>query len=496
MKKRRIISLFLCLTMLCALVLTACGTSKESEESEESAETESTEDMYTVKILAYGDGTTEAEQEISEAISEITREKIGVNVEITKGYTADELNLMLTSGEPMDIFPAMSWEVNFASIVNQGLVCPITDLLDEYAPETKASISDADWACVTINGEIYGIPMNKEKASSSGICVRSDVVEELGIDLDTIKTFDDVEEMLMLVKENTDYYPMGSDAGNLVNILPCDDLGDGLGVLENIFDDDLTVVDWYETDSYRDLVYMMYDWNQKGLIMPDATSNTEPSTSVLAANVFSVFANFKPGVERQASNEAGIDLTCVDLYGATSATGSVCLPYCIAASSEQPEKAMQVLELLYTDPEVANLFTNGIEGKYWVYVDEENDVIDYPEGEDMTTTGWSTYSWASPNQLITSIRKGDEVTLWDDLQEFNANAHDSAAKGFMWDNSKVMNEVTACQNVIEKYSQGLELGVLNPDETLDVFIQELKDAGIDTIVAEKQAQLDEWAKQQ
>ncbi|MGN1377314.1 MAG: DUF3502 domain-containing protein [Dorea sp.] len=230
--------------------------------------------------------------------------------------------------------------------------------------------------------------------------------------------------------------------------------------------------------------------------MPDATSNTEPSTSVLAANSFSVFAKFKPGVERQASTEAGVDLTCVDLYDAISTTSNVCLPYCIAASSEQPEKALQVLNLLYTDAEVANLYTNGIEGKYWVYEDEGNNVIDYPEGEDMTTIGWSTYSWASPNQQITSIRKGDEVTLWDDLQEFNANAHDSAAKGFMWDNSNVMNEVTACQNVISKYAQGLELGVLNPDETLDVFIQELKDAGIDTIIAEKQKQLDEWAKQQ
>ncbi|MGN1377315.1 MAG: ABC transporter substrate-binding protein [Dorea sp.] len=256
MKKKKVISLLLCLAMTCTMALTACSSSEKSTEEESSEE-----DLYTVKILAYGDGTEEAEKEISEAISEITREKIGVNVEITKGYTAEELNLMLTSGEPMDIFPAMSWEVNFATLVNQGLVSPITDLLDEYAPETKDAISDSDWACVTINGDIYGIPMNKEKASSSGLCVRTDVAEELNLDLASLKTFDDVEAMLTQVKEQTDYYPMGSDAGNLVNILPCDELGDKLGVLENVFDDDLTVVDWYETDSYRDLVYMMYDWN-------------------------------------------------------------------------------------------------------------------------------------------------------------------------------------------------------------------------------------------
>ena len=39
-------------------------------------------------------------------------------------------------------------------------------------------------------------------------------------------------------------------------------------------------------------------------------------------------------------------------------------------------------------------------------------------------------------------------------------------------------------------------GALNPAETLDKFNQELKDAGIDAIIAEKQAQLDEWLAKQ
>lgn len=484
-------SLLLCGVMTGSLLLTACG-EKESGSKKEEGSKEST---YTVKIVAYGDGTTEAAQKVSEAISEKTRELIGVDVEIMKGYTPDQLNLMLTSGEKLDLFPVMSWELNFASLVNSGQLQPMDELLDEYAPKTKAAISQSDWDCVTIGGEIYGVPMNKDKAADSGYCMRQDVVDELEIDVSAIKDLDDVEEVLTKVKEETDYYPLVSDSGSLQSFLPSDELGDGFGVLENVFDDDPTVVNWYETETYNELIHRMYDWNQKGLIMPDATSNTDSSVTVIGAKGFSTFGRFKPGVARQASVEAGTELVCAQLYGPISTTDKVSVPYCIPASCEEPEKAMQVLELLYNDPEIANIFTNGIEGEHWVYTDKEKNIIDYPEGKDVSSTGYSVFSWSVPNQMITSIRVGDEEDLWEQLDEFNRSAHDSVAKGFMWDNANVMNEVTACQNVKEKYAKGLELGVLNPDETLPVFIEELKAAGIDTIIEEKQAQLDKWLEE-
>lgn len=503
MKSKKILSLGLGCILTCALFAgcsgkadnSAAGTKAEgvgTAEEEQAEESASNEELYTVKIVAYGDGTTEAANAVAAAISEKTRELYNIEVEIVKGYTVDQLNLMLTSGEKLDLFPLMPWELQMASLVNNGQLYPMNEILPEYAPKTWESISEADWQCVTIGGQIWGVPMNKDKSSDSGFAMRKDVVEELGIDVSEIKTLDDVEKVLMQVKENTDYYPLVSDRGTLQGFIPKDDLGDGFGVLENIFDDDPTVVNWYETDTWKDLVYRMYDWNQKGLIMPDATSNTDTSVTTIGAVGFSTFGHFKPGVMRQASAEAGTELVNAQLFGAVSTTDMVNPSYCIPAGCEKPEKAMQILELLYNDPEIANLFTNGIEGEHWVYTDKENNVIAYPEGKDANSTGYTVFSWAVPNQLITPVREGDDVDLWEQLSAFNASAHDSVAKGFTWDNSNVLNEITACQNVKEKYVNGLELGVLNPDETIPVFLEELKAAGIDTIIAEKKAQLDAW----
>ena len=86
----------------------------------------------------------------------------------------------------------------------------------------------------------------------------------------------------------------------------------------------------------------------------------------------------------------------------------------------------------------------------------------------------------------------DEVDYWDVTREFNETAIKSNAFGFTWDASMVRNQVTACTNVMQKYHQALMCGAVDPEETLPKFNQELKDAGIDDIIADKQAQYDAW----
>ena len=57
----------------------------------------------------------------------------------------------------------------------------------------------------------------------------------------------------------------------------------------------------------------------------------------------------------------------------------------------------------------------------------------------------------------------------------------------------VLNEVTACNNVVTKYHNALIGGQLDPSTTIPEFVAELEKAGIDKIIAEKQRQMDEWA---
>lgn len=107
----------------------------------------------------------------------------------------------------------------------------------------------------------------------------------------------------------------------------------------------------------------------------------------------------------------------------------------------------------------------------------------------------STYGhigWSWPNESIAATVEGVEKDIWDQNKTFRESAAISPALGFKFDNSMLMNEITACNNVIAKYEVGLRWGQLNPDEALPKLNEELYAAGLQTIIDEKQAQLDEF----
>ena len=101
-----------------------------------------------------------------------------------------------------------------------------------------------------------------------------------------------------------------------------------------------------------------------------------------------------------------------------------------------------------------------------------------------------------PNEFISTPWEADGPDIWKDTEEFNDIALMSVAFGFNWNSEDVMTEITACSNVKAKYENALFCGALDPATTIPKFVEELKDAGVDDIIAEKQRQLDEWRSEQ
>lgn len=81
---------------------------------------------------------------------------------------------------------------------------------------------------------------------------------------------------------------------------------------------------------------------------------------------------------------------------------------------------------------------------------------------------------------------------YEKAEQANREAVVSKALGFAYDSSGVVNEVAAVYNVVAQYMTVLGTGAVDPKIYLPEFIQQLKGAGMDVIVAEKQAQLDRW----
>ena len=56
----------------------------------------------------------------------------------------------------------------------------------------------------------------------------------------------------------------------------------------------------------------------------------------------------------------------------------------------------------------------------------------------------------------------------------------------------MINQITGCLYVYEKYVPALLCGTLDPETTIPILNEEMEAAGIRDIVKEKQEQFDQW----
>ena len=273
-----------------------------------------------------------------------------------------------------------------------------------------------------------------------------------------------------------------------------DELGDSFGVLMNQGQDDtLEVVNMFETPEYATWLNLFRQWYTDGYVLKDIATQSDQTKSSLVKNgkVACYLNRAKPGFDAQEEAMAAMDLVSQPIAEPLAKTSSVAnVMWSIPINSKKPEKTMQFLNLLYTDPEVINMLDWGIEGAHYVKVSDQ--VIDYPSGKDAGNVGYSGFGWMWGNQFLSYVLTTDNPDIWNEMKAFNDGAVKSKAMGFIFDASSVTTEVAAVTNVYDQYRMGLETGTTDPATELPKFIAALKDAGIDKIVAEKQKQLDAW----
>lgn len=199
--------------------LTACGSSSSSSSSsgssstdsstasEESSSAESSStsasdgEVTKLVVWGYGDANTDDCNAVAEAVSEITREEIGVEIELVRGQDGEQVNLALTSGEQIDLLNYNPVDGALTSLVRNNYATALDDLLEEYGSEILDVINEEDLAACTIGGTLYALPTMKDNRRAAGMAMRQDILDELGISVEGVDTFDEIHEILLQVHE-------------------------------------------------------------------------------------------------------------------------------------------------------------------------------------------------------------------------------------------------------------------------------------------------------
>jgi len=497
MKKR--VQAILAVMLLSSAFLAACS-GKESGSTGPEPSDNTNDKPYEI-VLAYPGVETPDVALVQDEMNKLIEDKIGATVKllpINWGAWGQQMNLMLSSKEKLDIIFVSGEE--YAARVAKGQLVELNDLLARSGKDIVDAIGSDYLNATKINGKIYALPSIRDFAAGSGILMRKDLVDKYKIDVGSIKTFEDLSQVFKIIKENEPgVSPLVPQAGggstytftDLMNASDFDTLGDSMGVLPDL-DNHLKVVNLFENAKYRERLNLVREWYLNGYIPKDAATTKDfAATLISAGKAFAYFDRTKPNVVAQESANAGQQLIGIPFTPPSTQTSIItALMQGIAQNSNNPEKALQFLNLLYSDSKLLNLLDYGIEGKHYVI---KGDVIGYPEGTTAETVGYTNTSLLFGNQFISYVFEGNDPDVWEQVEEFNKSAVKSKALGFSFDVEPVKTEAAAVTNVFNQYKGGLENGVLDPNVTLPVFIDKLKAAGLDEIIAEKQKQLDVWA---
>jgi len=534
--KKRIVSTLL----ICAMVIgtfAGCGKNEAKTETKESTATSESKQESTpakesetvveekerehVELVVYN-FTQSAEQpgteEAMEAVNEYLKEKLNTTLDIHLYATAatykETVPTMLAGGTYMDMVLVGSEGVPFATYAQQEAFLPLEDYIDEYLPETKAQVPESAWDAFSWNGHVYAVPVFKDFASQQDVVANASLVEELGLGYpEKYDTYWDIIDWLYEVKAARDakypelkdqpitkwrgykyvfpafyyYDPIVANDDMVVANFPGLAGFEGMGEGETVFCP-------YYTPEYRKAVKQMSQLVADKVVPYDRSAFDTDSVMSKAGQLIATFSSGYVYYDENANKNFKSKLLRAD--NAIITTSSLTPGgYAITNQCENVERALEVIDLIASDPYLATLWRFGPEGTNWV--DENNDnVVEWGPANSGDTVAYKQwYGWNFGGLGVTKVQPGQPGNLGELLKELNDSGTVSANIGFAMNQEPVVNEIAACSNVIAEYHSVLMQGqATDPDKMVDEFVAKLKASGMDKIVAEAQKQLDEWKK--
>ena len=513
---KKVLSLALCLLLVLS-TLTGCS-SKKTDSGNETKTTPTTgaDSGEITNIIWQYPAPSEVGpgfQDMEDALNEMMEKDIGVHVTFEPvGLMESQKNatLMVSSGEQLDI--CLTAFTSVGPLVDSGLIHPLDDLLAKDGKELLKILGPST-SLGAYDSKIYGIPPADRKGNAYGYMAKTKLLEKYGITIDPNKYYsvEEIEQIFATIKagEGDKFYctiPWNTTQDPLNNsYMEYDKIGGSLasGVLMlNRGFDDLTVTNLFATEEYAKYAEVMYRWAQNGYISPDAAVTSENQNDLLKTdNYLGMFYWANPTAEEDVEAGIGQDFTLVPmLEGHVTNGGGGAILWSIPVTSVNPEKAMQALNYVYSNPAANWLIQFGIEGVTYDVVEktDEGTMIKY-KSDDLATLPYSNPYGLWGNILEWPVLAPAPINKYKLIKEWDAKIPESRyspALGYNFVQGNVSTEIAAVSTVIDQYTPSFNSGALDPEKALPEFLDALKAAGIDTIISENQKQLDAWAAKQ
>lgn len=508
--KKSIVSVVLVgVLVLMTVFSTGCQQSKRSNGA--------TDEQVTLKWVLGGPGKQIDSDEVWAEFNKLLATKmpntqVAFDV-IPLGDYAEKWKLIAAAGENVDM-AWHGWMVPFDQEVNKGAYMPLDDLLTNYAPKLKESMPDWVWSTAMVNGKIYAIPNYQMMVNRPGAFRTPGELADKYLDKEAIREafhklseittptdpindecFDLLEEYLAALKANGELgmgfspeiftwfgemggHEMQVETGYIYN-------ENGKWVVKNGYDKDVS------TTFYKRLA----EFYEKGYIRKDALTVQDFEKDKGVEGGYTLwYHQYDDFTAEQESLQYNMPIYLIEKefksrrYTSIGGTNSV-----IPSSAENPVRAIQLYELINTDPELYNMLVFGLEDKHYVKTGNNTiETLDY-DGTPTAESGYGIQKWIIGN-TFNAFSTQTDVPEYSDyiLNVLHPSTDPGPLDGFVFDRTPVKSELVQIANIKSEFN-GLRTGAFkNWEEMVDKMREKMKVAGNDKVIAEIQRQLDEW----
>jgi putative aldouronate transport system substrate-binding protein len=461
-------------------VLAGCGGSKATTDEN---------GITTLKWYTIGQEPKDKDAVMAKA-NEYLGEKIGVNIDVNfidYGDYTQKLGVMINTGEEFDLAFTCSWAGDYLGNARKGAFLELDQYLDVQGKDMKGAIDQRFWDGAKVDGKTYAVPNQKEISTAPMWVFTKEYIDKYEIPYKDLKTLEDLEPWLEKIKQaEPDVVPLYITKGFSAPQY-FDQLVEPIGV--EYGQDGFKVQNMFETQKMKDTLNTLTRYYKKGYINADAaTAQDDKSIKRLVTK-----GDGQPYAEILWSKDLKYDVVATQIMDSYITNGSTTGSMIgVSRNSKNPEKSVEFLNLLNTDPYIRNLINYGIEGTHYNRVEGSKNQIKLTDAAKDYSVGYYTVG----NLFITDVLHNEPTTKWDEFKEFNDAAENSPALGFKFDTSKVSNQIAAVTNVLEEFKSTLYSGSVDNTEYVGKLNAKLKEQGIDQIIAEMQTQIDAWAASQ
>lgn len=495
---KKLLSLLLTLAMLFSLA--ACSGGGNSGGGDVDSEINFDEEPYEVSIQFVGLFNSNSDvPAVEEALNAITVPKINCKVDIVPVFIGDlpsTTSLGVAGGEKLDIV-AIGLTSPISNMVKDDLLLPLDDLLaarGKAALEVTKNVAEAQ----KIDGVTYGVSGYPYAAMAGGFVYNKTMADEWGIDMHDGMTYEDMSAAGTILKEHGVYLTtFGSSAElNFKFFNGGEYFGGSGGEYGAIMDpsSDTEIVNVFDSQEMRDYFKAVKSWNEAGYLPAGQLTDTNQVQSYWQQGTIFGTSTAYTASQLASWTSPNFESDIVSLSDPLISTASAAeFMLGIAANCARPDKAMDLINLIYEDADVCNLLMYGIEGQHYVAVEGTENVItrEGTSNEDADVYFAVFVHYGDPMKQKILVPLTD--SLYDDTRAMENSAKKSKAFGYTFNAADFGAETAAINNVLAEKLPALNAGeVADVDAAVDDLVAALKTAGIDNVISANQAQLDAY----